>query len=198
MLTLAKDFYITSIESREYYRNESKLNKKYTHYFRYKNFRITLSVSFDIIGYTAEENIAIVNFGYDVDVERWSNRKQRFDYIQDLDSQNGKSTKKYFDSPEARDLILRFIERSIDKYLRTISPAIIIRGALSEISLNLPRYKRLDAPFFAYGYHKKAFDIKQSDALYKISAGEKGEEDKVIWVYCKKEAHFKQLDNVFK
>lgn len=59
MLTLAKDFYITSIESREYYRNESKLNKKYTHYLRYKNFRITLSVSFDIIGYTAEENMVI-------------------------------------------------------------------------------------------------------------------------------------------
>jgi len=198
MLTLAKDFYITSIKNHEYYRNKPRLNKEYKYYFRYKNFQITLSVSFDIIGYTAEENIAIVNFGYDVDVEQWSNRKQRFCYIPDLDSQNGKSTKKYFDSPQARELILRFIERAIYKYLRTISPAIIIRSALSEISLNLPRYKRLDAPFFAYGYHKKTFDIKQSDALYKISAGEKGEEDKVIWVYCKKEPHFKQLDNVFK
>jgi len=197
MLKLSQDFYITSSKDRSYW-NDTKLDRDYEYDFRYKEFKVELKINFKIVGYTYEDNMAIINFGYDVDVEKWSDREQGFSYIEGLDSQNGKSTKKYFNSQEARELLLRFIERKIDTYLKTVSPAIIIRGALSDIQVNLTRYKRLDAQFFKYGYHKKEFDIKNSDSLYQISSGKKEEDDKVIWVYCKNESHFKKLENVFK
>ena len=197
MLKLSQDFYITSAKDRSYW-NDTKLDRDYEYDFRYKEFKVELKINFKIVGYTYEDNMAIINFGYDVDVEKWSDREQGFSYIEGLDSQNGKSTKKYFNSQEARELLLRFIERKIDTYLKTVSPAIIIRGALSDIQVNLTRYKRLDAQFFKHGYHKKEFDIKNSDSLYQISSGKKEEDDKVIWVYCKNESHFKKLENVFK
>ncbi len=36
---------------------------------------------FAIVGYTQEDNIAIVNFGYSVDIEKWTDKEQRFSYI---------------------------------------------------------------------------------------------------------------------
>ena len=197
MLKLSKDFYITSIDTKNRW-NESKLNKDCEYNFRYKNFKVELKIAFEIVGYTYEDNMAVINFGYDVDIEKWSDKEQSFSYIDDLDSQNGKSTKKYLDSPEARELLVRFIERNIDKYLKTISSAIIIRGVLSDIKVNLPRYKRFDLPFSDEGYHKKEFDIKKSDSLYQICTGKKVKDDKVIWVYCKNKSHFNKLENVFK
>ena len=190
MLKLAEDFYIVSIEKDSW--NHSKIENKTTYTFRYKNYKVELSPSFQIIGHTQEDNIAIINFGYIVDIEKWSDQKQYFTYIRGLDTQNGSSTKKYLDSPEARELILRFLEKYINKYLSTIGPAIVIRGALSDIKTKLPRYARMDKLFLANGYKKRELDISKADSLYQITMT-KDEADKVIWVYCKKESYFDQL-----
>ena len=195
MLKLSKEFYITSI-NKDYGWSNSKLNKEYKYNFRYKNFCVELAVIFSIVGYTDEDNMAIVNFGYCVDIEKWSDKKQSFCYIDDLDDEDGKSTKKYLDSAEARELILRFIEKRIDNYLRTASPAIVIRGALSEIKSNLPRYKRLDALYVNHGYHKKEFSVKQADSLYQILNNK--EDDKVIWIYSRKMENFEKIEKVFR
>ncbi len=196
MLKLANDFYITSTQNNDSWK-QSNLDREFTYDFRYKEFLIYLKISFEIIGYTKEDNIAIINFGYEVDIKRWLDRKQRFFYIADLDSINGKSTKKYLDSKDARELILRFIERTLAKYLKTVSPAIMIRGALNDIKTDLPRYKKFDILFFKFGYNKKEFDIKKYNSLYQISFDQQ-DDDKVFWVYCKNKNHFKQLKNVFK
>ena len=197
MLKLSPNFYITSIDNQNRW-NSSKLEQEYKYNFRYKEFQVELTTMFTIIGYTQKDNIAIINFGYSVGIERWSDKAQRFCYIDDMEEEDGRVTKKYLDSQEARELILRFIEKRVDSYLFSISPAIIIRGALSDIKVNLPRYKRLDLPFFKHSYHKKEFDIKESDSLYEIAAGRKSDDDKVIWAYCKDESHFKKLEDVFK
>ena len=197
MLQLSKEFFITSIK--ECYKWKSSiLEQEYIYTFRYKNFKIELEIQFLIMGYTKIDNMAIINFGYIVDIEKWSDREQSFSHISDLDSTDGKSTKSYLDSQEARELLIRFIERRIDKYLNTVKPAILIRGALSEIKVNLPRYKRLDKLFFNYKYHKKELDINSSNSLYEISAGEKANDDKVIWVYSQDEKNFKKLNEVIK
>ncbi len=104
MLKLSKEFYITSIVKFNRW-NNSKLNEEYIYYFRYKKFQIKLAVIFTIMGHTDEDNIAIVNFGYSTDIEKWSDREQDFCYIRDLDKTDGRSTKKYLDSAKAREVI---------------------------------------------------------------------------------------------
>ncbi len=198
MLKLSKDFYITSIDNFSHF-IRSGFDSEYNYHFRYKNFKVVLSVSFELIGYTVEDNNAIMNFGYAVDIQKWSDIEQDFIYIDDLDNADGRSTKKYLDSAEAREIILRFVEKRIDKYLRKVSPAIIIRGPLSDFKSNLPRYKRLDLPYANHGYHKKELDIKKYDSLYQITFRYKaGEDDNVIWAYSKKMELFEKLENVVK
>jgi len=196
VLTLANNFYITSIDQNNYW-SESKLHEKTTYNFRYKEYQVELTTAFTIVGYTQEDNIAIINFGYMVDIEKWSNREQRFCYIDDLDSQNGKSTKQYLNSTEARSILLKFITKRVDNYLKNITPAIIIRGAISNIKANLPRYTKLDELFFKYNYHKIEFDITKADSLYQITVGKK-DDDRLIWAYSKKKEHFDKLSDVFK
>jgi len=191
MLKLAKDFYIVRIVKNR----DNNLNKRYEYFFRYKNYRVELEVEFLIVGYTKEDNSAIVNFGYTVDIERWSNRLQRFKWINDLDNQNGKSTKKYLDSQVARELVLRFVERALKEYLKKVSPAILIRGAHSELKVNLPRYKRLDKIFFEQNYKKRELDIKEYKSLYETAYTPK-KDDKVIWAYSKKDYLLDQLSEV--
>jgi hypothetical protein len=196
MLKLAKDFYITSHKKDSGYSN-SFLNKESRYTFIYKNYKIELGIEFKIIGYTKEDNIAIVNFGYIVDIEKWSNKEQSYEYIYNLDNDNGKSTKQYLDSQEAREMILKFIERTIKRYIKNISPAIVIRGALSEIKASLPRYKRFDK-IFCTMYKKESLDIDKYNSLYKLCGNYKADDNKLIWVYCKKEEHFNQLKDVIR
>jgi len=194
MLKLTKDFYITSIDY-NYGWKSYIFDKEIRFCFRYKNYKVELNVSFSFIGLTKEDNLPIINFGYTVDMQKYSNKTQSWKWLDDVDSENGRSTKKYFDSKEAREIVLRFVERAIQKYLKENHPAIIIRGAMSEIKLNLPRYKRFDKIFCQY-YIKKEFDVNKYDALYQICGNSEDDENKVIWVYCKKEWYFEQLNEV--
>lgn len=196
MLQLAENFYITSIDKNRYW-SQSKLCEKTTYNFIHYKYKVELTIAFSIIGYTEEDNIAIINFGYMVDIEKWSNREQQYCEIEDLDPQDGRSTKKYISSKEIRTIILNCIEKRLDKYLQNISPTIIIRGALSNIKANLDRYTRLNDLFLKYKYYKKELDIQKSDSLYKISV-DKHDNDNVIWAYSKKQEHFDKLDSVFK
>ena len=193
MLKLLDDFYITKYWA-DCYRRQP-LDVRYNHEFRYKNYKIELCSSFSVIGYTKEKNMAILNFGYSVDVRRWSNREQSFEMLYDVDEQDGKSTKKYFDSPEAREFVLRFVEKSIEKYLDNISPAIVIRGAHSKIKTKLPRYKRLDRGFLERGYTKRVININDNKMLYNITLNRE-DSDSEIWVYCKKESFFNELIDI--
>ena len=196
MLKLAKDFYITSYKSNSSYWLETSLDKEYEYVFRYKNYKVETSIQYKVIGHTKESNIAIVNFGYKVDIEKWSDKEQTFTFIEDLDDEDGKSTKKYFDSKKAREIVLRFIERTIKKYLKQKEPAIVIRGALSDVKVNLPRYKRLDRHFLEQNYIKKEFLAQTLNSLYKICINKEDDIDKYIWVYCKKEIFLEELRDV--
>ena len=196
MLKLLENFHITKIRINTQW-NRSKLNQANEHNFVYKNFLISLETQFQVIGYTAQDNMAIVNFGYSVEIKKWSNRDQQYQWIPDLDEQSGRSTKQYFDDKEARKLLVRFIEKTIFKYLRDVTPAIIIRGALSDIKVELPRYTQLDANFFNAGYKKRVYNIKEFDSLYKITHNPK-DDDVVVWAYSKNENHFDQLVDVYK
>ena len=62
MIQLAKDFYIVSIEKNNW--TNSRLENNTTYTFKYKNYKLELRPSFDILGYTKEDNMAILNFGY--------------------------------------------------------------------------------------------------------------------------------------
>jgi len=194
MLKLTKDFYITSIDYNYGWRDDV-FSKRNRFSFRYKEYKVELIVSFSLIGFTKEDNLPIINFGYKLNIEKWSNKIQDWIWIDDVDGENGESTKKYFDSKEAREIVLRFIERAIQKYLKKNHPAIIKRGALNEIKLNLPRYKRFDKIFYQY-YIKKEFDVNQYNSLYKLCGNYKKDESKTIWVYGKKEWYFEQLNEV--
>jgi len=197
MLKLAKDFYITSIEHNCYRSKKNlpyTLEKEYNYIFRYKEYRVNLTIQLDRIGYTRDDNITIFNFGYLVNIKKWSNKEQRFEWIDDLDEEDGSSTKKYLDSKEARAIILKFIHKFIDKHLKYTKPAIIIRGGMSEIKTNLPRYKALDTEFFKHNYIKKIFNIDKTNSLSKIAIIK--DKDKELWVYCKKEWYFEQLNDV--
>ena len=196
MLKLADDFYITSIEKELFCVESCFLTRTRTYNFRYKNYKIELSIGFSIKGYTKEDNIAIINFGYDLNIIKWSDRAQRFQRIIGLNTQNGKSTKQYFDSKEARAIVLKIIQKNLDKYLRSTNAAIISRGAFNDTQLNLPRYKQLDDIFFRYGYFKKEFDVSKMKSLYEIVGGPKHKDDRVMWLYTKKPLFFQQLEHV--
>ncbi len=196
MLRLANDFYITSIDRSKYIFEDSLLIQSKNYTFRYKEYKIDVEIKFTIIGHIKEDTVSIVNFVYDLDIRRWSNKEQKFKYF-DLDNKNGQDTKKYFDSKEARELVLRFIERDVDKYLQKTSPAIIVRGPLSELDMKLPRFKRFDAQFEKHNYIKRELDINEYDSLYNLIYDPK-EDAKVFWVYCKKESSFDKLNTAFK
>ena len=197
MLKLTRDFYICSRNQRCW--SCDVLEREIDYNFLYKKiYQIELHINFKHIGFTKEDNIAIINFGYSLDVEKFSHRSLRFEYLDDVDNENGKSTKKYFNSKKAREIVLKIIEKNIDKYLKQVSPAIIIRGALSEIKLNLPRYKRFDKIFLNHNYLKQEFDVDQYQFLYKITSNYKKDKNKTIWAYAKKRWYFKNLGNVLK
>ena len=189
MLKLAKDFYLISI----FKNNHSNLKKVYYYKFMYKNYQIALNIRFYIDEYTKDSNIPIIIFTYTVYIKKWSNKYQDFYYIHDMDFSCGKSTKRYLDSREARELILRFVEKRVDKYLNLVSPSIFIRSLSSEKQIILPRYKRLDKQFFKNGYFKKEFYVDTSESFYDI-VDEKS--DEVIWVYSKDEALLDRLEKL--
>ena len=58
MIQLAKDFYIVSIEKNNW--TNSRLENNTTYTFKYKNYKLELRPSFDILGYTKEDNMAIL------------------------------------------------------------------------------------------------------------------------------------------
>ncbi len=196
MLKLLDDFFITKIKPKTGW-SDSKLNQTDEYYFIYKDFLLELKIQFEIIGYTAEANIAIVNFGYILDIKKWSSRDQRHKWIEELDEQSGKSTKQYFDNVEARKLLLQFIEKSISKYLKNVKPAVVIRGAHNDIKVHLQRYQQLDKAFFENNYIKKEYDIKEVSSLYEITLAKK-DDDTVVWTYSKTELFLNQLVDVFK
>jgi hypothetical protein len=195
MLRLAKDFYIANIDKSSGYTRDP-FAREYEYRFVYKKYKVELTTQFSICGYTKKDNTPIINFGYSINIERFCNRHLYYTYIDDLDRSNGKSTKKYFDSKEAREIVLKFVDRFIDRYLQDVSPCIIIRGAMSQIKTNLPRYKRFDKHFDKYNYKKTTMHISECDDLYSITYN-KTVEDKEIWVYTKKRKHIKRLKDIY-
>lgn len=193
MLKLANKFYITSIKKY----NVNKIDKSCEYIFKYKNFRVILKIYFTILGFSDASNIAIVNFGYLVDVEKFSNRLMRYVFIEDLDKNDGQSTKKYFDSKETREILVKFIEKNLSNYLANSAPTLLIRGTLSDIKANLPRYKRLDIPFFKNNYKKIVLKTNIYKSLHDITPNKDDKKGKVIWAYAKDEKYFKELENVF-
>ena len=97
MLKLTRDFYICSRNQRCWDCNI--LEKEIEYNFLYKKiYQIRLNINFKHIGFTKEDNIAIINFGYSLDIDKFSYRSLEFESLEDVDNENGKSTKKYFDS----------------------------------------------------------------------------------------------------
>lgn len=193
MLKLAENFYITSIyESGRY-----ALNSQKTYNFRYKNYCIELDIQFEMLSVTKKSNIAIINFGYTVDIREWSDREMKYIYINDLDRQDGRSTKKYFDSKQGRELVLKFIEKTILKYLKKVQPALLIRGALSDIKTNLPRYKRFDKCFLKNGYKKISIQTKDYKSLHEATFNCREKDANTIWAYTKDKKYFKELKSVY-
>jgi len=195
MLTLLKDFKIVSIDNDDY--KKTKLEKFKNYLFMYKKHKIELSVSFSVLGFTKKDNIAILNFGYSVNVLEWVQEKNDYeDQLLNLIPDSSR-TKEYIDSKEARELIVRFVEKSVDEYLKKVSPAIVIRGALTEEQINLQRYKRLDTFFLKYGYQKKIFTVSENKSLYSIAAT-KYSGAKYIWAYSKNPSYLDQLNDVMR
>lgn len=192
MLKLAENFFITSVFERGRY----ALSTQKMYKFRYKNYCLELDIQFEMLSVTKKSNIAIINFGYTLDIREWSDRKMKYIYINDLDTQDGRSTKRYFDSKKGRELVLRFIEKTLLKYLKTVQPALLIRGALSDIKTNLPRYKRFDKCFLENGYKKRSIQAKDYKSLHKITSNYREKDANIIWAYAKKKKYFKELKSV--
>lgn len=193
MLKLAENFYMSSIWVRE----KNGLNLKKDYNFIYKNYNIILQIDFCMLAVTRKSNIAIVNFGYSVDVRKWSNRHLRYVYVDDLDEQDGRSTKKYFDDKTAREIVVRTLEKNMSNYLIKVKPCILIRGAFSDIKASLPRYKRFDKIFFENNYQKTELNTKDYESLHKVTLNKNDETCKLIWAYAKDNKNLLELRDVY-
>lgn len=132
-----------------------------------------MCLEFRIVGFTDYSNTAIINFGYMVYISKYSNKNMGCYYVGGIDNKSGKSTKKYFGSKKAREIVVKFIEKSLYKYLKKSKPTLIIFGALSHTEANLPRYKRLEMPFLANGYRKKILEANKYKSLHQITSKKK-------------------------
>ncbi len=193
MIKLCDNFHIYSIDNK--LQNSFEFEKYYN--FIYKEFQIRLNISFSVVALSKKSNTVIVNFGYLVIIKKWSKKLMRYEELKNVDIQSGKSTKQYLDSPQAREIILRFIEKNIDNYLKTKKPALLIRGSLNKTQLYLPRYKRLDGMFFKNDYKKAELKTKKYKSLHKATFNCTDKNSKTIWAYCKDERMFKELKDVY-
>jgi hypothetical protein len=113
-----------------------------------------MNVSCECIGYATEDYTPVLNFGYYVDIERFDRRSMSYVYIRDLDEQSGKSTKQYFDDPGSRATAFAFIKNSLQKYLSTTKPPIVVRGPMTDFKKQNKRYTDITEIFIKNGYQK--------------------------------------------
>lgn len=130
-----------------------KASYTYKNYiFRYKDeYKLDLSVGFDIEAFT-ESLIPVFNFGYGLGITKLNNRKDRFEYLEDVDDSSGISTKRYFEDKESRNIINKFVQRALFKDIKKYNFPIIVRGPLTEFKQNSPRYLKIDSIITSMGY----------------------------------------------
>lgn len=197
------NFSIRSIDKNwEYEQNKLTLERRFKYKFMIEHtinktmHEILLNISFSPNGYTTNTNILIVNFGYDVEIRKWSNRTCEFEWCQ-IDSDNGKGNKHIL-IPETRIIINKFVQHFMKKYLQEINPRIIYRGVLNNFKTKSKRYLDLDNVLYSFNYEKQIFLASKNKSLSDIACVRKKKEDTKIWCYSKYTQDFKELKSVVK
>lgn len=174
--------------SRVDYNSYNIIEKRCDYRFRYKDILAELTVALGIKAYTKELSMPVMNFGYEVALEKWDNRDQGFCWIPEHDPADGKSTKRYIDDPVSRNIIFRFVKKRLVLFLKKQKPSIIVRGPLSQQQSALSRYRQIDYLLLSMGYVKKEEVCKNHKSLYESYAKREQKEDGVFWFYFKSKA----------
>jgi hypothetical protein len=163
--------------------------------FGYKEYNLNLHVGFDITSFTLDM-IPISNFGYGLDISKFNNRTDSFNYL-DIDDSDGKSTKKYFDDKESRSIVNKFIHKSIYKDIRDFKFPLLVRGPLSTFKQNSQRYLDIDDIIFKFGYNKVIIKASEMNNHLPCKHAMKDIDTDVYWFYTKNNIERYELCNLF-
>ncbi len=158
MLKLSQDLSILSIRPRW---GNSVSMYEYIYVFKYKEIFLELEVQLSKLGYSNEDKVLIINFGYSLNFYKENCKELNFELISNYGEDDGRATKEHLDGKEAREIVRRFIKKRLELYLKNIFPAIVVRGPLNDKKASLPRYQELDEAFWEYGYKKRVFALNE-------------------------------------
>lgn len=192
-MTLTEELEIARINhSKANTKNSTRFNSDYT--FIYKKFLCTtLNIGYSLLAYTNNYKIPLTNFGYDISIEKWDNRRKTYGWAGRMndDCEDGELTAKYIDSKESRKIILKFVYKNIQHYLTNKRPPILVRGAMTPEKEKLKRYWDIDAIILRMGYEKLIFTYEEATNFTDFFSSFR--KDSQFWIYVKDDFIKKEL-----
>lgn len=180
-MTLTEELEIARINHSEAStKNSTRFDSYYN--FIYKRFLCaTLNITYKPLAYTNNYKIPLTNFGYGLSIEKWDNRKKIYNWVEE--TEDGRTTAKYIDSKESRNIILKFVYKNIQHYLTNKRPPILVRGAMTPEKEKLKRYWDIDEIILRMGYEKFIFTYEEATNFTDFFSP--FPKDSQFWIYVK-------------
>lgn len=158
------------------------------------SYYIVLKIEYKAVGESERWHIPIVNFGYQIEIEKHDVKRARFSKLSDVDSESGLSTKRYFFDPVNRSILRKIISKNISHYIRRKNPPVIIRGPITAIKKSLPRYYEITDVLESKGFRERRFQVDQMPKKLWTVENNECEADDEMWMYVREEVLWKELE----
>lgn len=158
------------------------------------SFYVLLRIEYKAVGESAGWHIPIVNFGYQIEIEKHDVKRARFSKLSDVDSESGLSTKKYFSDPLNRSIVRKIIGKNLLHYIRRKNPPVIIRGPMTPVKRGLSRYYEITEILDSIGFQERIFRVDEMPKdLWTVENNECEAADE-MWIYVRDECLWKELE----
>ncbi len=159
-----------------------------------ESYYVVLRIEYKAVGESLRWHIPIVNFGYQVEIEKHDIKQARFLRLRDVDSESGLSTKQYFSDPLNRSVLRKIIGKNLAHYIRRTNPPIIIRGPITKVKKGLPRYYEITDVLKSLGFDERKFRVdKMPKKLWTVENNECAADDE-MWMYVRDELMWEELE----
>ncbi len=158
------------------------------------SFYVLLRIEYKVVGESAMWHIPIVNFGYQIEIEKLDVKQARFSKLSDVDAQSGLSTKKYFSDPLNRSIVRKIIGKNLSHYIRRKNPPIIIRGPMTAVKRGLRRYYEITELLNSIGFQERIFSVDEMPKNLWTVENNECEANDEMWMYVRDELLWKELE----
>lgn len=170
---------------------------EYTSEYRFwveDSYYIVLKIEYKVVGESERWHIPIVNFGYQIEIEKHDVLRARFSKLSDVDSESGLSTKQYFSDPVNRSILRKMIGKNLSHFIRRKNPPVIIRGPITAIKKSLPRYYEITDVLKSKGFKERKFKVDQMPKKLWTVENNECEANDEMWMYVRDENLWKELE----